>query len=204
MHGPISPVQCGAETRVTRCFHCNHHHLRNCSRQVYKHDHAVCFVDEQQCMQIWLYLSRLSSSRSAFPSASFFTSRRSFRTPHYTRYTSQIHRYLRRNILGYLWRIFWPFYSMSRPDKPAAPQYPLYSWSSRAPPHCRLIYVQYLGAAEFVLSEPITGPLGFDLEWKPNFVKGQTENPVALVQLASADRIMLFQVTSMSSALTIL
>lgn len=36
-------------------------------------------------------------------------------------------------------------------------------------------------------------PVGFDLEWDPTFVKGQPENPVALIQLACRDRITLIQ-----------
>ncbi|KAJ3514611.1 hypothetical protein NLJ89_g2283 [Agrocybe chaxingu] len=39
--------------------------------------------------------------------------------------------------------------------------------------------------------------LGFDLEWKPNFVKGGRENRTALVQLANRDTILLVQISAM-------
>lgn len=86
-----------------------------------------------------------------------------------------------------------------RATQQATPQYPPYSWEDRSP-SSRIVYIRDTLTAELELSEPLTGPLGFDLEWKPTFVKGQPENPVAVVQLASADRILLFQVTAMTSA----
>jgi ribonuclease D len=42
------------------------------------------------------------------------------------------------------------------------------------------------------------GPLGFDIEWKPNFTKGRPDNPVALVQLSNADDAVLIQLSAMS------
>lgn len=36
--------------------------------------------------------------------------------------------------------------------------------------------------------------LGFDLEWRPNFLKGSPENRTALIQLANEKAIVLFQV----------
>ncbi|THH28279.1 hypothetical protein EUX98_g5906 [Antrodiella citrinella] len=83
-------------------------------------------------------------------------------------------------------------------NRNVAPQYPLYSWRTQSPT-ARLAYIRDVQEAEIELMQPLTGPLGFDLEWKPNYVKGEKENPVALVQLASADRILLFQVTAMSA-----
>jgi ribonuclease D len=43
----------------------------------------------------------------------------------------------------------------------------------------------------------IPGPLGFDIEWKPNFQKGRPENPVALVQLSNASQVVLIQLSAM-------
>ncbi|KAH8086648.1 ribonuclease H-like domain-containing protein [Cristinia sonorae] len=86
-------------------------------------------------------------------------------------------------------------HQQSKPPPP--PELPLYSWMERSP-GSRLVYIRYPEAAELELSQqPLVGPLGFDLEWKPCFVKGQKENPVAVVQLASADRILLIQVSAM-------
>lgn len=36
--------------------------------------------------------------------------------------------------------------------------------------------------------------IGFDLEWRPNFVKGYAQNPVALLQLATRSSAYLFQI----------
>ncbi|KAJ7596714.1 ribonuclease H-like domain-containing protein, partial [Mycena floridula] len=40
---------------------------------------------------------------------------------------------------------------------------------------------------------------GFDVEWKPSFRKGEAEHPVALVQLATNNRILLIQISAMSA-----
>ncbi|THV06085.1 hypothetical protein K435DRAFT_712134, partial [Dendrothele bispora CBS 962.96] len=47
------------------------------------------------------------------------------------------------------------------------------------------------------LLQPYDAHLGFDLEWKPNYVPGRPENPVALVQLASEHHTFLVQVSRM-------
>ena len=36
--------------------------------------------------------------------------------------------------------------------------------------------------------------LGLDIEWKPNWVKGAPEPPVALIQLASRHEVLLFHI----------
>jgi len=66
-------------------------------------------------------------------------------------------------------------------------------------PNTKVIYVRNHEEANKVLANlhPPTGPLGFDLEWRPNFYKGGTDNPVALVQLANESTVMLFQVSAM-------
>jgi hypothetical protein len=51
-------------------------------------------------------------------------------------------------------------------------------------------------AAPTPLRPPTPVALGFDLEWRPNFIAGQSQNPVALVQLAAADRVYLFQIVA--------
>ena len=45
---------------------------------------------------------------------------------------------------------------------------------------------------------PTTTHVGFDLEWKPNFVKNNPENPVALVQLATATDVYLFHLSRLN------
>ncbi|CED83243.1 Predicted 3'-5' exonuclease [Phaffia rhodozyma] len=44
----------------------------------------------------------------------------------------------------------------------------------------------------------LKGPIGLDIEWKPNFIKGGKENPTALMQLADSKTIVLIQFRSMN------
>jgi hypothetical protein len=60
----------------------------------------------------------------------------------------------------------------------------------------RQVYVTTTDQAEAELST-FNGPCGIDIEWKPTFVKGQPENPVALIQLANADKILLLHLCHM-------
>lgn len=86
------------------------------------------------------------------------------------------------------------------PVKPVPrPVLPAYSWRAKSA-HAKLFYVRDHLEANAIVSKLGSGPLGFDLEWKPNFVKGQPENPVAVVQLSSEDTIVLFQVIAMKGA----
>ncbi|KAF7798636.1 hypothetical protein EIP86_009859 [Pleurotus ostreatoroseus] len=75
------------------------------------------------------------------------------------------------------------------------PNYPIYSWKSKSP-STRLVYIRDLATAELEVAKLQPGPVGFDLEWKPNRWRG-ANNPVALVQLATDDTILLIQVTAM-------
>lgn len=76
------------------------------------------------------------------------------------------------------------------------PVLPAYSWREKCP-NAKLFYLRDHLQANAIAKTLGTGPLGFDLEWRPVFVKGQSENPVALVQLSSEDTIALFQVCAM-------
>ena len=75
----------------------------------------------------------------------------------------------------------------ARPKEPPR-VYDLYSWSAQSP-NTRLVYIQNEETANIAVAQLKAKVLGFDLEWRPNFVKGYPENPVALVQLASEDTI---------------
>lgn len=79
------------------------------------------------------------------------------------------------------------------------PVWPTYSWKDRSP-STQLVYItdNYQADLEVV---KLRGPLGFDLEWKPNFVKGRPENPVALVQLSDENTILLIQISAMAGML---
>lgn len=87
--------------------------------------------------------------------------------------------------------------------KPPERIYDLYSWKTQSP-HTRLVYIRDPSVAEYELSQLRPGPLGFDLEWKPNYSKGALPNPVALVQLATEDTILLVQVTAMRGLMILL
>lgn len=71
-----------------------------------------------------------------------------------------------------------------------------YSWKERCP-DAQLLYIRDAELANKELSILAPGTFGFDLEWKPNFVKGAGENPVALVQLANDEIILLLQISAM-------
>jgi hypothetical protein len=74
---------------------------------------------------------------------------------------------------------------------------PLYSWKSLVHPEPKLHYVTDVAQANALVAT-LRGPVGFDLEWKPAFRKGQPENPVAIVQLANHRLILVIQVSAMS------
>lgn len=85
-----------------------------------------------------------------------------------------------------------------QPPKPPKPILPLYSWRGISS-HTNLLYIRNCTEADLEVSKLGGGTLGFDLEWRPTFVKGHPENPVALVQLANEDTILLIQISAMSS-----
>jgi len=94
---------------------------------------------------------------------------------------------------------------VQRVENPAPAQEPKrpeptipYSWRSSQPP-INFEYVTDCDRANELLAvlEPCT--LGFDVEWKPAFLKGQPENKVALIQLANNEVIYLLQVSAMQS-----
>ncbi|TFK76823.1 ribonuclease H-like protein [Pluteus cervinus] len=76
------------------------------------------------------------------------------------------------------------------------PQLPLYSWRTYSP-NARLVYLRDHQQADNEIAQLNPGLLGFDLEWRPTYVKGYPENPVALVQLASDNTILLLQIKAM-------
>jgi hypothetical protein len=73
---------------------------------------------------------------------------------------------------------------------------PLYSWRARSA-STRLVYIRDSQKADLEVLN-LRGPLGFDLEWRPNAIKGQVENPVALVQLSDKNTTLLMQVSAMA------
>ncbi|KAI6004490.1 ribonuclease H-like domain-containing protein [Pisolithus orientalis] len=68
--------------------------------------------------------------------------------------------------------------------------YPLYSWNSSSPSRTPLYITDHNVANKFLSALP-HGTIGFDLEWKPG------SNPVALVQLATANCVLLLHIYRM-------
>ena len=87
----------------------------------------------------------------------------------------------------------WPIIDKS-PPRPAPTQ--AYSWKEYNS-SAKLLYIRDHGRANEELSKLDVTVLGFDLEWKPIYYKGGKENPVALVQLASYDTVLLLQISAM-------
>src|SRR6266702_3919058 len=54
-----------------------------------------------------------------------------------------------------------------------------------------------------IASHPSPLAIGLDCEWRPTFAPGRPENPIALVQLACDDEILLVQVSAMSGTVYI-
>ncbi|KAH0590366.1 Werner syndrome ATP-dependent helicase like protein [Termitomyces sp. J132] len=83
------------------------------------------------------------------------------------------------------------------PQIPMPPQTqpPVYHWRT-IHPNATLHYVRDLVVANSLLND-LRGPVGFDLEWRPNFIKDAPENPVAIVQLANETMILVIQVSAM-------
>jgi hypothetical protein len=75
---------------------------------------------------------------------------------------------------------------------------PIFSWREKSP-KTNLIYVINSDQADLEISKLRGNVLGFDMEWKPSFVRGQPENRVALIQLANQDTILLLQLAAMAS-----
>ena len=52
-----------------------------------------------------------------------------------------------------------------------------------------------------IASRPSPVTIGLDTEWRPTFAPGRPENPIALVQLACDDEILLVQVSAMEGTI---
>ncbi|KAF8350210.1 ribonuclease H-like domain-containing protein [Amanita rubescens] len=85
----------------------------------------------------------------------------------------------------------------SATDAPPQPlQLPPYNWQSLNP-NAQLLYIQSVKDADREITLFNTDVVGFDLEWKPVYRKGQRENPVALVQLANSHKVLLIHICKM-------
>ncbi|KAF8213431.1 ribonuclease H-like domain-containing protein [Mycena galopus ATCC 62051] len=90
--------------------------------------------------------------------------------------------------------------SLSKPSSSPSisPPATRYYWSEAASSRTKLVYITDADRAEAEISK-FKGPAcGIDIEWKPTFLKGQPENPVALLQLANNDTILLLHLCHMT------
>ncbi|CAE6432427.1 unnamed protein product [Rhizoctonia solani] len=78
----------------------------------------------------------------------------------------------------------------------SSPALPLFLWRDHAIPGTKVKYLRTEKEVNVAL-ESVKGPLGFDVEWRPSFVRGMPEAPIALLQLARPDQIFLIQLTAM-------
>jgi hypothetical protein len=101
-----------------------------------------------------------------------------------------------------------PFASidMNPPADAAAPEPALYDWKAFAP----------LGELPYIRSEDVANEriarlasrskspliIGLDFEWRPMFISGMPQNPIALVQLACDEEILLVHVSAMQGMVT--
>ncbi|KAF8559334.1 ribonuclease H-like protein [Imleria badia] len=88
-----------------------------------------------------------------------------------------------------------PYATMHAPARKLHP--PKYSWRHHSIRPALYYFTNHHEANELLAGLP-HGPIGFDLEWRPNFRKGQPENRVALVQLATADTVILLHIHHMT------
>ena len=77
----------------------------------------------------------------------------------------------------------------------------LYDWRTFAAPGAQLHYIRTEETANEriarITSRTTPFAIGLDFEWRPTFVAGRPENPIALIQVACDDEILLVQVSAM-------
>ncbi|TRM60154.1 hypothetical protein BD626DRAFT_571934 [Schizophyllum amplum] len=86
----------------------------------------------------------------------------------------------------------------ARAESEASQPLPPYTWRAYHP-GARLSYCRTTSEADASIARISSAVVGFDMEWKPNFVKGELPNRVALVQVANDREIVLVQISSMKS-----
>jgi hypothetical protein len=77
----------------------------------------------------------------------------------------------------------------------------LYDWRAFTTPGAQLHYIRTEDTANErigrIASRQTPFVIGLDFEWRPTFVSGRAENPIALVQVACDDEILLVHVSAM-------
>lgn len=80
----------------------------------------------------------------------------------------------------------------------ASESLPRYSWKSYSSSPQQLYLTSTASVDQAIDNLNLHGPFGLDIEWKPNFRRGEQENPVALIQIANNDTTLLIHVSAMS------
>ncbi|KAI0286746.1 ribonuclease H-like domain-containing protein [Russula aff. rugulosa BPL654] len=79
----------------------------------------------------------------------------------------------------------------------------LYDWRAFTAPGAQLHYIRTEDTANEriarIASRQTPFAIGLDFEWRPTFVSGRAENPIALVQIACDDEILLVHVSAMQA-----
>jgi hypothetical protein len=90
-------------------------------------------------------------------------------------------------------------------DLPANVAIAQYDWRTLANPGAELHYITTEDTANEriarIASRSTPFAIGLDFEWRPTFTAGRPENPIALVQVACDDEILLVQVGAMQGNL---
>lgn len=93
------------------------------------------------------------------------------------------------------------FFGASRVMDPANVANALYDWRTFTAPGAQLHYIRTEETANEriarIASRTTPFTIGLDFEWRPSFVAGRSENPIALVQVACDDEILLVQLSAM-------
>ncbi len=86
-------------------------------------------------------------------------------------------------------------------DLPGSVATTLYDWRAFSAPGTQLHYIRTEDTANeriaCIASRSTPFAIGLDCEWRPTFVSGRAENPIALVQVASNNEILLVHVSAM-------
>jgi hypothetical protein len=86
-------------------------------------------------------------------------------------------------------------------DLPGSVATTLYDWRAFSAPGTQLHYIRTEDTANeriaCIASRPTPFAIGLDFEWRPTFVSGRAENPIALVQVANDNEILLVHVSAM-------
>ncbi|EJD43654.1 hypothetical protein AURDEDRAFT_114687 [Auricularia subglabra TFB-10046 SS5] len=91
--------------------------------------------------------------------------------------------------------------AQNQPKQPKPPKVDPYAHLPPFPASTstRIYYARTVADADAAAACLTAGPLGFDIEWRPNYRAGMPDNRTALIQLAGRDFVLLAHVAAMHS-----